>query len=435
MHTDEALGRMLLQERAGARFIHIPGPNPLLRAGEPGAWDGGVIEACQMLKDHHTYCLYYHGTGRDSGYQIGLAKAHHPLGPFCKYGAAPVLGVGPLGSWDDRSVACAFVIREGAERYLMWYSGMSREGRTWDVGLATAASPHGPWEKHPANPILPGFGYVGGLVVREGRYHLYTEHPIGATGPDYGPISLATAERPEGPYVAAEAPVLQPGGWGEWDDGGFSEAGVLSRSGLLHMFYGGAKLHPTRLQSQESIGYACSRDGTHFLKHPGNPVAPREAVPDAAAFAEVHAHSEPPFTYLYHTLRYQSRPQAEDLGVQVLVEQSPFTLAMPLLEAVLVPGASTELGDCPPLCLASVRECSLTVRATLPGSGLRVEVYGSADGRRYDTVPAAGLEAVWEGAGQETIELPIRWPFARALLVNTGPERLDDLALWATLRG
>jgi hypothetical protein len=36
------------------RFIQIPGPNPILVTGDAGAWDGGVIEAGNVLKDQNT---------------------------------------------------------------------------------------------------------------------------------------------------------------------------------------------------------------------------------------------------------------------------------------------------------------------------------------------------------------------------------------------
>ena len=69
-------------------FIQIPGPNPILRHGDdPDLWDGGVIEACNVIKDGETYYLYYHGTPLDAerfsraGYRLGVATAPHPLGP------------------------------------------------------------------------------------------------------------------------------------------------------------------------------------------------------------------------------------------------------------------------------------------------------------------------------------------------------------------
>ena len=48
-----------------------------------------------------------------------------------------------------------------------------------------------------------------------------------------------------------------------------------------------------RILTRESIGYASSRDGINWTKYSGNPVATREAEPNAAAYAEVHAIVEP----------------------------------------------------------------------------------------------------------------------------------------------
>ncbi len=425
-------------------LIHTPGPNPILTPGPPGAWDDGVIESCEIVKGHDTYYLYYHGTSSRSGYQVGVATARRPLGPWTKHGTEPVLAVGPPGAWDDRHAACACIVKEGVDRYSMLYSGhANREGALWDIGLATAPSPLGPWEKHPDNPLLPGFGYVGGVVKMPDHYRLYTEHPIGSTGDDYGPMSLATAPSLAGPWTPhPESPVLQPGGSGDWDDGGFSEAKVLYRGGLFHMFYGGAKLHPRRILSRESIGYAVSLDGLRFTKHPLNPVAPCEAQPDAAAFAEVHAHFEPPLIYLYHTLRYESRPGAEDLGVQVLSTSPSFRFPMPLLALDSVPpGAVTSLDACPPICLARAATCALTAECAFPpdaSRGLRLHVRTSADGREYDTEDASSLDL--PGKPGETVRAT-RSVGAPAMFAKVLVENLDaaqparEVRVEATLGG
>ena len=53
---------------------------------------------------------------------------------------------------------------------------------------------------------------------------------------------MATAERPEGPWTKFEGnPILTPGDWGAWDDGGYSEARVRYHEGVFHWFYGGTK--------------------------------------------------------------------------------------------------------------------------------------------------------------------------------------------------
>ena len=425
---------------AEIRFIHLPGPNPLLTPGPLGSWDDGVIESCDVIKDHNTYYWYYHGTSSVTGYQIGVATAPHPLGPWTKYEGNPVLRVGPEGSWEDCHVACAFILKEGVDRYLMWYSGRAaRAGAKWSIGLATASSPLGPWEKHEGNPILEDFGYVGGVVQVAAKYRLYTEHPIGSTGEDYGPLSLATADAPEGPWTRHEEPVLRQGEWGEWDDGGFSEAKVSYRDGVFHLFYGGAKLHPTRILSQESIGYATSLDGLRFTKHPWNPVAPREANPDAAAFGEVHSYFEPPFLYLYHTLRYNSRPGAEDLGVQVLAISRPFRLAMPLLTArSLDAGRTTSLGDCPPVSLASVESAALTAECEFDAKateGIELHVRSSCDGLSWDTEDFGSFDlgCLPGETARRTFALKAKPMFLKVLVSNDSAETVRNLRVTATL--
>jgi hypothetical protein len=435
---------------ASRHFWQIPGPNPILGRGGAGEWDESCIECCDVLKDFDIYYLYYHGVPADAGrwprggYRLGVATAAHPLGPWTKHPGNPVLDLGPEGSWEDRSVACAFLLKEGTDRYYLWYSGCGQE-TPWSVGLARGLSPLGPWEKYEGNPILPGFGYVGGVVRHEGRYYLYTEHPIGATGPDYGPISLATADAPEGPWTPhPENPVLAAGDWGAWDDGGFSEAKVAYRDGVFHLFYGAAKLHPTRILSQESIGYAYSLDGVYFTKHPDNPVARREANPDAAAFAEVHCLLEPPLVYLYHTLRYLSsdRPNIEDLGVQVLATARPFRIAMPVLHlAGLAAGTSSPSEGCPPVALEHVSTLALTVECvshTEAQAGLRVHIRTSTDGFHYDTVDYQTFDLHFAAGGtvQQTVALNCPARFLKVLAENLDPgQAVKDVRIMATLGG
>jgi len=304
------------------KFIQIPGPNPILSPGEKDAWDEHLIECGDVFKDQYTYYLYYHGSAKNRrlwparnpglSYRIGVATAPTPLGPWVKYGRNPIVDLGADDSWENMHVACPHIVKEKENTYNMWYSAWSDKGKKWNIGLATASNPLGPWTKYKKNPVLKDFGYVGSVLKVNDKYLMYAEHPVGGCSPDQGPICLAVADRPEGPWRKYKNnPVLAPDNWGSWDDGGYSESKVVYHDGMFHMFYAG-----TKWKKLERIGYAHSRDGCNFTKYPGNPIALTERCPPANAFAEVHALFEPPLIYLYHTLRFKDVDfDREDIGV------------------------------------------------------------------------------------------------------------------------
>jgi len=409
------------QKAVFKQFIQIPGPNPILTPGGKDTWDENVIECCNVFKDEDTYYLYYHGIPKNKDiwsrltYRIGVATSSHPLGPWKKYEKNPVIDLGPTGSWEDKWVACASVLKEKADKYYMWYSGNG------SVGLATASNPVGPWKKYEGNPILKDFGYIGGVVKVKGKYYMYNEHPIGESSPDQGPIALATANSPEGPWTKYEGnPVIPAGDWGAWDDGGYSEAGVLYRDGVFHIFYGG-----TKWEKLESIGYAYSLDGYNFIKYPHNPVALREKNPDTSAFAEVHALYEPPFVYLYHTLRYISRgPNEEDIGVQILATCTPFRLTMPVLSIdSLAAGRSSELTVCPPISLEHISDVAFTIECIYHANakkGLKAYIRASYDGIDYDTEDLRAFDVPF-APGQKvskTVSLDAKVMFIKVIVEN-----------------
>jgi hypothetical protein len=376
------------------RLIHVPGPNG--RPEDKERW--GV-----------------------DGYMIGVATAPHPLGPWKKHGTEPLLRVGEKGSWDDGFVACPAALKEQEKTYYMWYSA------DWpcSVGLATADSPLGPWTKYEKNPVIEDFGYVGGVVKVDGKYYLYSEYPVDRDSPDQGPFCMAAADRPEGPWERYEGnPVLAVDGVGTWDDGGYSEAGMLHHEGVFHTFYGG-----TKWKKFESIGYAYSFDGKTFHKHPQNPVVMRERCPGISAFAEVHALFEPPLFYLYATQRYiksldesDSTFEQEHLGVNVLATSVPFRFDMPVMAIDgLGAGATTGLGACPPIGTENVNRFALTAECSYDAAakaGLRVKVFPSYDGLHYDTEPMASFDNAFQ-AGQccrKTVAVDPAVKFAKVAL-------------------
>ncbi len=449
-------------------FIQIPGPNPIITAGPEGAWDDLVTEAADAYVEEGVYYFYYHATNkRDGHYQIGVATAPHPLGPFTKYGDKPVLEVGPEGSWEGNSVACAMIMRaedEDDDTYYMWYSG-SNEDWKWSIGLATGPSPVGPWTKYEGNPIIEDFGYMGGALRVDGEYRVYVAHPIHTpwAGPgyeqgktqsreyhsDYSPLTVAISKKPEGPYKkrSLRRPLMVRGGTGDWDDGGISEAEVLYDNGMFHMFYGAVRTFGPRI---ESVGYAYSFDGFKWFKYGRNPVCVLRANPGAAAFAEIHAIIEQPFIYIYHTLRPierrgESYPWDEDLGVQVLVTQRPFSLDMPIMQiGKLERGEQTILDDCPPIPLGNISAASLTLEATYDsdeakeGSGIVAWTFSSPDGLTYDTEPLDKLSLPSKAGAsvRKTFELPVNVRFIKVVVgVPEDGGSVSSINVTATLAG
>ncbi|MHC4721688.1 MAG: glycoside hydrolase family protein, partial [Planctomycetota bacterium] len=255
----------------------------------------------------------------------------------------------------------------------------------------------------------------------------------------------AIGDKPEGPFTKYEGnPLMRKGAKGDWDDGGISEAEVLFHNGMFHMFYGGTEYHGPRV---ESVGYAYSFDGFKWYKYGQNPVARRQANPNAAAFAEVHAIIEPPFVYLYHTLRPEHHngddyPWVEDLGVQVLVTEAPFSLEMPVLGVEsLGAGKTTKLVDCPPVSLANVAGVSLTVecayskKATMP---IRLHVRSSADGLKYDTTDLTLFDNdfIAGKTAQKTLDLNTNVRFIKVIIENLDRSRAaSDIKVIASLSG
>ncbi len=443
---------------ANTRFIQNPGPNPILKESGPEAWDEKSCETAGVLKDGYTYYLYYHAIGQGHGYRTGVATASHPLGPWKKYEKNPIIP-GP----------CAKILKESHDKYYAWYqNGESPRG---EINLASASHPLGPWVPYEKNPILKNVGYVSGVVKVKGTYFLYHEA---------GDIFLATAQKPEGPWEKysgpavdspasraledevkiTENPVLK-GDIGAWDSsryfpgGGYSEGSVLYHDGVFHLFYTGSQTCPTQAARLESIGYAFSFDGYNFIKHPKNPIGPREKNPDASSFSEVQVLFQPPFYYAYHTLRYESKGgwlgltgdktgykgrSIEDIGVQIFATERQFRLSMPLMNIDILPAASaSSLKDCPPLCLEQTKDLAVTVKCRYDkgiSAGLRVHIQASCDGLAYDTeelyvfdLPCRAAETV-----SKTVELQPKVMFIKVIVENLDSSYdVTDVKVTATL--
>ena len=202
--------------QSAATCTKYPG-NPVLVSGSGDSWDNTGVAYQFVMLNGSNFVMFYTGTYNNVTTEIGLATSTDDVS-WTKY-PAPVLEVGPQGSWDSSSVAFPSVIWNGTE-YLMYYTGFNPTS-TNSLGVAFSTDMiH--WQKYADNPILK-------------------------PGPEiYDNVS-----------ISAHSVMYDPPLYKMWYSGRYS----------------GNYTH--------SIGYATSTDGVHWTKYSGNPVMTRSTTHDS----------------------------------------------------------------------------------------------------------------------------------------------------------
>jgi hypothetical protein len=225
-------------------FWHIPGANPILTpSGQKGSFDShSEIEAAGVgfLEATGEYYLFHHGDTNGSDYQLGVAFAKSPLGPWVASSKNPILPYGKKGDFDEGLAACGHVSQNATHWQMMYCGGWGKTGPS--VGLAIAAvnklDPElglaGPWEKvYPGGDRSKGVidaskaenaslnkwpylknadGFYVGTVMQGahtgGEMWMYAEGPVGLS--DQGPIALwhSPSGSAEGPWKFKVSPAV-----------------------------------------------------------------------------------------------------------------------------------------------------------------------------------------------------------------------------------
>ncbi len=174
---------------------------------EGAGWESSYIAANgAAIADGGRIRYYYQGGGHGGqdgpAPQIGLAESSDGA-RFIKH-AQPVLAAGPYMSWDERGVSDPYVIRAGG-RFYLFYTGLDR-ARRQRLGVAESSD---------------------GLIWTRLRSN----------------------------------PVLELGGFGEFDENGLGEPAVWASHGYYWMLYTGRDRAERR-----RVGLARSEDGVHWMK-------------------------------------------------------------------------------------------------------------------------------------------------------------------------
>jgi predicted GH43/DUF377 family glycosyl hydrolase len=112
--------------------------NPVLMLGSPGQWDDARIHLPMVVADSAAgrYYMFYTGMNKATEVQrIGLATSSDGIA-WTKYSGNPLLGPGPSGSWDGRSLVLGGVIMV-RDTFRLWYTGLDASGTT-RIGYATS---------------------------------------------------------------------------------------------------------------------------------------------------------------------------------------------------------------------------------------------------------------------------------------------------------
>jgi len=245
----------------GAIFTKY-GTSPILQTASATSSDYNPTTPC-VINDNGTYKMWYAGHDSSSVYRVSYATSTDGY-TWTKYGAAPVLGTGGVGSFDASGIQYPFVIKDSST-YKMWYSGISG-GTLGGIGYATSSDGIN-WTRYGLTPVLPlGSGWdaagVGGCcVVKVGIvYHLY--YSGGSSSGVGNQIGHATSNDGISWIKDSANPIMK---LDTTDTLGIRAPSVIYDGTKLHMWYSGGS-------AWNMIEYASSNDGSVWTRGATRPV-------------------------------------------------------------------------------------------------------------------------------------------------------------------
>lgn len=205
-----------------------------LLSPDPRTWEGDAIAANGSAVADQSGILYYY----QAGFPVRIGLARSANGHLWEKNGAPVLEVGPRGSWDERGVADPYVIRLG-NSYYMFYLGTDRARRQ---RLGVAMSEDGlAWYKLRSNPILElgsygafdenGLGEPAVWAARGYYWMLYT-------GRDRGEVRRLGLARSRNGVAWEKMPEVFAGGQ-PWNAKVLCDPSVIVEGGRVTVWFGG----------------------------------------------------------------------------------------------------------------------------------------------------------------------------------------------------
>jgi predicted GH43/DUF377 family glycosyl hydrolase len=239
---------------------------PVVSLGQGGAFDDMHLFAPCVALERGRYLLWYSGS-RDAVaervFRLGLATSEDgrlfeksPHNPVLEFpgGKQSILTPAILRSADGQ------VLREEGQLKL-WFSSTDFTAKASPHTLHVVTSEDGvAWSK--PSPALLNDVYAPTILKEDGVYWMWY------TDVAREPWILRHARSDDGlAWTVTEAPALTVDQ--TWEHERLFYPAVIKQDGLYLMWYGSYwQGHP----NQTALGFAVSRDGVSWRKHPGNPV-------------------------------------------------------------------------------------------------------------------------------------------------------------------
>jgi hypothetical protein len=213
-----AIGRATSPTGTGA-FTRT-GP-PVLQRGPAGSWDGLFVADAKVIPPWEgpdgLWRMYYVGRSASGVGQVGLATSTDGIS-FTKVGSAPVVGLGPAGSWDDGTILAFTPEWDGAlGAFRAWYVARSaRSGASGSSAGYLTSSDGVTWTRSAQNPVLtslPGDNVEDSIdSYRDGdRYRIvYGQYDLAARPALRGKGEASVAGAQPAPPAPAPAPPSKP---------------------------------------------------------------------------------------------------------------------------------------------------------------------------------------------------------------------------------
>jgi predicted GH43/DUF377 family glycosyl hydrolase len=229
---------------------------------DPATWEGDYIAANGTVLETGGEFWHWYQAGRVP--RVGLARSRDGL-KWTKQ-AAPVLPLGPRGSWDERGVADPYVVRFNGVLY-MYYLGQDRASRQ-RLGVAMSTDGYR-WQKLRTNPVLelgdPGYFDERGLGepavwLEQGSYWmLYT----GRDRQENRRLGLARSQ--DGVAWARVTPGAVLSGTAAWSSKVVCDPSFETKDGTIRIWFGGGNRPEPAENLAGQIGFATLQISTATL--------------------------------------------------------------------------------------------------------------------------------------------------------------------------